>query len=185
MRSAWAEKIKGVSPESLVFIDETGAKTNMTRRYGRARKGIRAVDSTPHGRWSTTTLIGALCLNGARAPMVIEGATDTDVFVAYVEHVLRPVLKPGMVVVMDNLGPHKSPSVKEMINEAGAEIWYLPPYSPDLNPIEKMWSKIKELLRSAKARTSEELYDAIATALNKVSPSDAKGWFKHCGVAMI
>jgi transposase len=117
--------------------------------------------------------------------MVIEGATDTDVFVAYVEHVLRPVLKPGMVVVMDNLGPHKSPSVKEMINEAGAEIWYLPPYSPDLNPIEKMWSKIKELLRSAKARTSEELYDAIATALNKVSPSDAKGWFKHCGVAMI
>lgn len=185
LREAWEERVKNISPERLLFIDETGAKTNMTRRHGRARRGMRAVDSAPHGHWSTTTLIGAIGIDGAKAPMVVDGATDTDVFMAYVEHVLVPALRPGMVVVMDNLAPHKSPGVAAMIHEAGAELWFLPPYSPDLNPIEKMWSKVKAMLRAAKARTTDELFDAIGTALNKVTASDAKGWFKHCGVAMI
>lgn len=184
-RNEWRERIAAVSPESLLFLDETGAKTNMTRLYGRSRKGTRAVDSAPNGRWHTTTLIGAVGLEGAKAPMVVEGATDTDVFTAYVEHVLVPELKPGMIVVMDNLTPHKAPAVAAMIEAAGAELWFLPPYSPDLNPIELMWSKVKELLRAAKARTQQELWDAVAVALSKVSADDAKNWFKHCGVAMI
>ncbi len=184
-RKEWRERIATVSPESLLFLDETGAKTNMTRLYGRAPKGTRAVDSAPCGRWNTTTLIGAVGVNGAKAPMVVEGPTDTDVFTAYVEQVLVPELKPGMIVVMDNLTPHKAPAVAAMIKEAGAELWFLPPYSPDLNPIELMWAKVKELLRAAKARTQHELWDAIATALSMVSPDDAKNWFRHCGVAMI
>lgn len=174
-----------VSPGSLLFIDETGAKTNMTRLYGRARKGVRAADSAPHGRWHTTTLIAAVGVEGAKAPMVVDGATDTEVFTAYVEQVLAPELRPGMVVVMDNLAPHKAPAVAGAIEAAGATLWLLPPYSPDLNPIELMWSKVKGMLRSAKARTQEELWDAIAIALEAVSPDDVKGWFRHCGVSMV
>lgn len=185
LREAWKERVKNISPERLLFIDETGAKTNMTRRHGRARRGVRALDSAPHGHWSATTLIGAIGIDGAKAPMVVDGATDTAVFMAYVEQVLVPALRPGMVVVMDNLSPHKSPGVEAMIHEAGAELWFLPPYSPDLNPIEKMWSKVKEMLRAAKARTEDELFRAIGTALDKVTPSDARGWFRHCGVAVI
>ncbi len=185
LRKEWRERIAGVSPESLLFLDETGAKTNMTRLYGRARKGIRAVGSAPCGRWHTTTLIAAVGVNGAKAPMVVEGATDTDVFTAYVEQVLLPELKPGMIVVMDNLTPHKAPAVAEMIKGAGAELWFLPPYSPDLNPIELMWAKVKQLLRTAKARTQQELWDAIATALSMVSANDASNWLRHCGVSII
>ena len=173
-----------MEPGSLLFLDETGAKTNMTRLYGRAPRGARAVDATPNGHWHTTTLIAAVGVKGSQAPMVVEGATDTAVFTAYVKHALVPVLKPGMIVVMDNLAPHKAPAVAAMIKGAGAELWFLPPYSPDLNPIELMWSKVKEALRTAKARTEQELYDAIAKALNAVSSADARGWFQHCGVAI-
>lgn len=184
-REQWKERIAAISPASLLFIDETGAKTNMTRLYGRARKGTRVVDDAPGGHWHTTTLIGAVGLEGAKASMVVEGATDTDVFTTYIKHVLVPVLKPGMVVVMDNLAPHKAPAVAALIAAAGAALWYLPPYSPDLNPIELMWSKVKAILRTIKARTEKELHDAIAKALDAVSVSDAKGWFAHCGVAII
>lgn len=169
----------------MLFLDETGAKTNMTRLFGRAPRGARAVDAAPNGHWHTTTLIAAIGLMGAKAPMVVEGATDTAVFTAYVEQVLVPELKPGMVVVMDNLSPHKAPAVAAAIQAAGAELWHLPPYSPDLNPIELMWSKIKAMLRSMKARTEQGLHDAIATALDAISSDDAKGWFRRCGVAMI
>lgn len=153
----------------------------MTRLYGRCTGGGRLVDATPHGHWETTTMIGALGAEGSTALMVIEGATDAAVFRAYIKHVLVPTLHQGEIVVMDNLSSHKSPEIRQMIEAAGAELWYLPPYSPDLNPIEKMWSKVKTFLRGAKARGTEELYQAIRQALQKIKPQDARGWFESCG----
>ena len=153
----------------------------MTRLYGRCKGGGRLVDATPHGHWETTTMIGALGAEGSTALMVIEGATDAAIFRAYIKHVLVPTLHPGEIVVMDNLSSHKSPEIRQMIEAAGAELWYLPPYSPDLNPIEKMWSKIKALLRAHKARGTEELYQAIRQALQKIKPQDTRGWFESCG----
>ena len=153
----------------------------MTRLYGRCKGGGRLVDATPQGHWETTTMIGALGAEGSTALMVIEGATDAAVFRAYVKHVLVPTLHQGEIVVMDNLSSHKSPEIREMIEAAGAELWYLPPYSPDLNPIEKMWSKVKTFLRGTKARGTEELYQAIRQALQKIKPQDARGWFESCG----
>ncbi len=126
-------------------------------------------------------MIAALALEGAAAPMVIEGPTDGAVFRAYVKHVLVPVLRAGQIVVLDNLSSHKNAEVREMIEATGAMLWFLPPYSPDFNPIEKMWSKVKEFLRSAKARGTEQLYQAVGIALNEVTPKDAQGWFASCG----
>ena len=180
-REDWVRKIVGVDPWRFRFLDESGAKTNMVRLYGRSFDGQRVYDAVPHGHWSTTTMLSVVGLEGAKAPMVIEGPVDADVFRAYVEQVLVPELRAGDIVVMDNLSPHKASGIREAIEAAGAEVWYLPPYSPDFNPIEKMWSKIKELLRKAKARTQEALLDAIAAALSLVTVSDAKGWFESCG----
>ena len=163
----------------LVFLDETGAKTNMTRLYARAKKGERALAYAPHGHWSTTTLVAALTVRGAVAPMVLDGPMDRVSFEAYVEQVLIPALAPGAIVVMDNLSAHKSPSVSEMLEAAGAQLWYLPPYSPDLNPIELMWSKVKAALRRAEARTQEALYEAIAHALESVTPQQSQNFFCH------
>lgn len=126
-------------------------------------------------------MIGALGTDAPPALMVIEGATDAAVFRAYVKHVLVPTLRPGEIVVLDNLSSHKSPEVRALIAAAGAELWFLPPYSPDLNPIEKMWSKVKEFLRSYKARGTEELYQAIRHALATITPEDARGWHRSCG----
>ncbi len=126
-------------------------------------------------------MIGALGAEGSTALMVIEGATDTAIFRAYIKHVLVPTLHQGEIVVMDNLSSHKSPEIRAMIEAVGAKLWYLPPYSPDFNPIEKMWSKIKALLRAHKARGTEELYQAIRQALRKIKPQDARGWFESCG----
>jgi transposase len=151
----------------------------MTRTHGRAAPGIRVVDYIPAGHWCTTTLIGALRLDGTTASMVIEGSTDTDVFMAYVHQVLAPSLRPGDIVVADNLSAHKAPAVAEAIQAVGAELWYLPPYSPDLNPIEKMWSKVKAFLKKMKARTSEALDKAISMALKQITSQDALGWFKE------
>ena len=180
-RDAWWHKIAGLDLGRFVFLDESGAKTNMTRLYGRTFGGQRVVDAAPHGHWHTTTMLASIRLDGTTAAMVIEGATDTAVFGAYVNHVLVPSLRPGDIVVMDNLAPHKVPDVAEAIASVGATAWYLPPYSPDFNPIEKMWSKIKAFLRNVKARTPEALLSAIATALHTVSVSDATGWFESCG----
>jgi transposase len=165
----------------LVFIDETGAKTNMTRRYGRAPAGKRVLDHAPSGHWNTTTLIAAMGSRGPLAPLLLEGATDTEVFAAWAEQMLVPALRPGDIVVMDNLSSHKAARIRTLIEGAKAHLLYLPPYSPDLNPIEKMWSKIKALLRGAKARTQEALSQAVANALNAVTHSDIEGWFRHCG----
>ena len=180
-RRVWERKTARIDRSRFVFIDESGAKTNMTRLCGRCKGGERLYDSAPQGHWETTTMIAALRLDGATAPMVIEGATDAAVFRAYVKHVLLPALLPGDIVVMDNLSSHKGTEIETMIREVGAELWFLPPYSPDLNPIEKMWSKVKEILRSLKARCTEELYEAVRQALSQVTADDAQGWFKSCG----
>ena len=169
--------------EKLVFIDESGAKTNMTRLYGRAKAGQRVVDNVPSGRWCTTTMISSVRLDGSTACMVVDGTTDKDVFQAYVQYILLPTLKPGDIVILDNLSSHKNQKVRDLIESVGAEVWFLPSYSPDLNPIEKMWSKIKAILRTLKARTEKALINAIAEALESVTASDAKGWFESCGYA--
>jgi transposase len=167
--------------ERLVFLDESGAKTNLTRLWGRVVGGQRLHAHAPGGRWSTTTMLAALRISGPTAPMVVNGPVDTDVFRAYVRQVLIPVLRPGDIVVLDNLSSHKAPDIQQGIQQAHAQVWYLPPYSPDLNPIEQMWSKVKNALRTAAARTEESLYDAIAQALHSVNRQDAKGWLHHCG----
>lgn len=165
----------------MVFLDEAGAKTNMTRLRGRAPRGERLHAKAPHGHWKTTTMISSVRLDGCTACMTIEGATDTLVFREYVRHVLCPSLRPGDMVVMDNLMPHKSIETLALIEAAGATVRFLPAYSPDLNPIEKMWSKVKNRLRAAQARTRAELETAIAAALQSVTAQDAAGWFQSCG----
>ena len=165
----------------LVFVDESGAKTNMTRLYGRAMAGQRAVDNTPSSHWCTTTMISSVRLDGSTACMVVDGATNKDIFDSYVEQILLPTIKAGDIVILDNLSAHKSQHARELIESVGAELWYLPAYSPDLNPIEKMWSKIKSILRAFKARTKDTLIHAIAKALENVTASDVKGWFESSG----
>jgi len=181
LREAWLAEQESLDLQRVVFVDESGAKTNMTRLRGRARHGMRVRDSAPHGHWCTTTMIGSLRLDGTSACMAVDGATDKDVFGEYVRHVLVPSLRPGDIVVLDNLGAHKDPETQALIEAVPAELRFLPPYSPDFSPIEKMWSKVKTFLRRAKARTQEELYKAIGSALETVTPQDAEGWFQSCG----
>lgn len=152
----------------------------MTRLRARCAGGVRIHEATPGGHWKIMTILGAMSLNGMVAAMTIEEATDGDIFLAFVEQVLCPVLKPADVVVMDNLSSHKAAAVRHSIEKAGAELLYLPPYSPDMNPIEKAWAKLKELLRAAQARTRETLEQAIAEALKRITPENAKAWFSHC-----
>ena len=156
----------------------------MTRRYGRAPRGERVAEGTPAGHWRTLTLLSAMSLQGMIAAMTVEAPTDGDVFLAYVEQVLCPRLQPRQVVVMDNLPAHKVEGVRSAIEAVGAELLYLPPYSPDFNPIEQAWSKIKQQLRSAKARTLETLESAITGALAAVTTNNAAAWFTHCGYAI-
>jgi len=153
----------------------------MTRLRGRAQRGQRVHASAPCGHWKTTTMISSIRFDGSTACMTIPGATDTEVFRAYVREVLCPTLRPGNLVIMDNLAPHKSDPTLELITAAGAEFLFLPAYSPDLNPIEKMWSKVKSILRSAEARTPDDLVTAIGNALARVTAKDALGWFVSCG----
>lgn len=181
LREDWRQKVKNLDLQRLVFLDESGAKTNMTRLYGRSFDGGRLVDATPHGHWCMTTMLSSIRADGTTAAMTIDGATDAEVFAVYVRQILAPTLRPGDIVVMDNLAPHKMPAITAALEAAGAEVWFLPPYSPDLNPIEKMWSKVKAMLRKAKARTEETLLQAIGNALAAVTRSDATNWFASCG----
>jgi len=167
-----------------VFLDESGATTQMTRHYGRAPRGQRVREATPQGHWQTLTLFAALTTRGLEAPMTISEPTDGDIFLTYVEQVLCPRLRPGQVVILDNLSAHKVAGVRERIEAAGAHLLYLPPYSPDLNPIEQAWSKVKQILRSMKARTSEALESAVAQALNAITAENAIAWFAHCGYGL-
>jgi transposase len=164
-----------------VFVDESGVATNMARLYGRAEGGRRAAGAVPHGRWERLTILGALTLGGLAACMSVEGAADTPVMVAFVEHVLVPALRPGQVVVLDNLSVHRAACVRRLIEAAGCRLLFLPPYSPDLNPIEPAWSKLKALLRAAGARTTEALHAALAGVVDAITPDDACGYFRHCG----
>ena len=155
----------------------------MTRRYGRARRGQRVHDATPKNWGRNVTVLGSLSCHGLEAVMTVEGATDAAVFRAYVSQVLAPTLKPGDVVVMDNLGAHKVDGIRRTIEASGATLMYLPPYSPDYSPIEPCWSKLKTSLRAIKARTRDALDEALAQVIDTVTASDAKGWFNHCGYA--
>lgn len=167
----------------LVFLDESGAKTNMVRLYGRAKGGRRCQDDTPHGHWKTTTLISSIRLDGTTACMSLDGAMTAEAYREYVRQVLVPTLRTGDIVIFDNLGSHHDQQALDLIHAAGAMTLPLPAYSPDLNPIEKMWSKVKTLLRKAEARTVKALENATKDALKAVSSSDAEGWFASCGYA--
>jgi transposase len=177
-REQFLQRIRTTPPERLIFLDESGVTTSMTRLRGRCVGGRRLHEATPGGHWKIMTILGAMSLSGMVATMTIEEATDADIFLAYVEQVLSPRLKPGDVVVMDNLSSHKVDGVRQSIENAGAELLDLPPYLPDLNPIEKAWAKLKQLLRSAKPRSKDTLDTAISEALTRISSEDANAWFR-------
>jgi transposase len=176
-RRGFCEELAGLDPRRLIFIDECGANTAMTRRYGRAPAGQRVYASVP-GRWESVTLTCGLRLSGVTAAFAFPGATNTGTFEEYVERVLVPELEPGDVVVWDNLKPHKAEEVVEAVEAAGARVFPLPPWSPDLSPIEEMISKVKGAMRSAAARTTEAVYAAFVSALHDVTPEDIAGWFQ-------
>lgn len=167
--------------EKLVFLDETSTNSAMYRRYSRSLRGTRADGSAPVNYGDNISLIGAIRLDGITTAMTLAGAVDGEAFMAFTEHMLAPALRPGDVVVMDNLAAHKVHGVREAIEAVGARLIYQPPYSPDLNPIEKCWSKVKHILRSIGARTKESLHQAMAQALDRITLSDLLGWFKYCG----
>ncbi len=170
-----------MNPERLVFIDETGATTNMARRYGRAPRGQRLTMSVPYGHWKTTTFVAELRHDRIDAPCVIDGPMNGELFLAYVEQFLAPTLSPGDIVVMDNLPAHKVKGIAEAITAQGAELRYLPPYSPDLNPIEQMFAKLKALLRKAAARSVDKLWDTIGLLLDAFSPNECRNYLSNSG----
>ena len=165
----------------FIFLDETGTATNMTRRYGRCPRGARLVDATPHGHWQTTTFVAGLRETGIIAPLVVDGPMTGEIFRAYVEQSLAPALSPGDVVVLDNLSAHKVAGVQEAIRAAGASLLYLPPYSPDLNPIEQVFAKLKALLRKAGARTKEALWSTIGELLDAFPEHECRNYLANCG----
>lgn len=183
-RARWVLWRAGIDPRRLIFIDETWAKTNMTRLRGRAVRGERLIAKVPHGHRSTTTLIGALSIDGVRCSTVVDGPVNGEIFRAFVDVVLCPALRPGDIVVMDNLSSHKGAGVRRSIEAAGAVLAYLPPYSPDYNPIEPTFSKVKQLLRGLAARTRTSLWESMPPILDAVTPNDAKNFFKHCGYTL-
>jgi transposase len=174
----------GLDPSKLIFIDETWATTNMTRIRGRAAIGERLVAKVPHGHWKTTTLIAALDHKGMRCSTVVDGAINQDVFESFIEQVLAPKVHAGDIVVMDNLSSHKGARVRMLVESAGGTVLYLPPYSPDLNPIEMAFSKLKQLIRSAEHRSKEALWSDMQRMLDQITDSDARGFFRHCGYAI-
>ena len=183
-REAFRTELAARRAEDLVFVDESGVTTKLTRLYGRAPKGERVPEAVPHGRWQVTTILGALGTNGMQAGMTVETSTDADIFEVFVEQVLGPTLRAGQVVVMDNLSAHKQERVRDLIEARGCQLQYLPPYSPDLNPIESAWSKVKTYLRALKARSQEALEAGVSTALRTITAPDARGYFGHCGYTL-
>ena len=173
--------MKDIEEEQWVFVDETWFNTQMSRYWGWTEKGRRIPEAIPAGHWRSFTLLGAMNHSGLLATMTVESATDADVFLTFLDEVLVPQLRAGQIVAMDNLRAHKVAQVREKIEATGAHLLYLPPYSPDFNPIEKCWAKIKQALRSLKARTSEALDSAMTEALTTISSANALGWLHHCG----
>ena len=183
-RTQWKQDQPQQEIRRLIFVDETWAKTNMTRLRGRAPVGQRLIAKIPHGHWKTTTLIAALGLSGVICSTVVDGAVNAETFEAFVEQVLLGQLKPGDLVIMDNLSSHKRSRTWKLIQAAGAQVVFLPPYSPDLNPIEMIFAKVKQLLRSLACRTRQALWEAMQSVLDKVSPTDAANCFRHCGYTL-
>jgi transposase len=180
-RTRWRVEQLHLDPTKLIFIDETWCKTNMTRLRGRAPRGQRLIEKVPHGHWKTTTLIAALDHRGMRCATTIDGAINGELFTAFCQQVLAPTLEPGDIVIMDNLSAHKVAGVPEAIEAVDATVVYLPPYSPDLNPIELAFSKLKQLMRSAKHRLVDALWADTQPMLDAITPGDAMNCFAHCG----
>lgn len=186
-RAAFQLELARLQAGELVFIDESGIDTRLVRRFARAPRGERAVGRAPVGSYRRLTIVGALAAEGLLAPLSVEAAMNTDLFLAYLDQVLIPALvatKPGAVVILDNLKPHKVPAVRATLEAAGLRLLYLPPYSPDFSPIEPAWSKLKALLRAAAARTLPALEAALAAALDAITTADIRGWFAHCGYTL-
>src|SRR6185437_11054017 len=183
-RAEYLAELADVRPDQLVFSDESGVTTSLTRLYGRCVGGARIGEATPGGRWQVLTLLGALSLRGVQAMMTIPAPTDGEIFRTFLDQVLAPTLRPGDVLVVDNLSAHKVAGVRQIVEKRGARVLYLPPYSPDLNPIDPAWSKLKTLLRAAKARTEEALQHAITDLLPQITPADAAGWFRRSGIGL-
>ena len=183
-RSAFRERLRGVDAERLIFVDESSTNVALTPRYARAPKGERARGKAPRNWGKNFTLISSIGVEGMGASMSIEGSSDTDSFGRYMREVLAPSLKAGQIVLMDNLSVHTSGWVRELIEGRGCQLWLLPSYSPDMNPIEEAFSKVKGLLRKAKARTLETLFEATSQALEAISAENARGYFEHCGYKM-
>lgn len=182
-RDTWFEQFAEVRVNQLVFLDEFGATTTMQRTHGRAAPGERVVTKVPHGHWKMISTIAAMDINGIVASASFDGATDTELFVAFVHDALLPILKPGRVMVMDNLPAHKSPQIDQLIESVGARVLRLPPYSPDFNPIEMAISKVKTVLRKLAHRSVDGLFTGIGEALESIRPTDALNYIAHCGYA--
>jgi transposase len=182
-RGLWRAKQKRLSPSNLVFIDETGAATNMVRTRGRCRRGERLIGRAPRGHWKITTFVAGLRCDRIAAPFVVAQPMNGEIFLAYVRESLVPTLAPGDIVVMDNLSAHKVAGVREAIAAAGARLMLLPPYSPDLNPIEQMFAKLKSLLRKAARRTIPELWTAIGEFLERFPPEECRNYLVNSGYA--
>lgn len=180
-RQAWFDGQLDLDPERLVFIDETWASTNMARRHGRCARGERLRVGVPHGHWKTTTFVAGLRASGIAAPFVLDGPINRIAFETYVEKVLVPELRPGDIVIMDNLSSHKGPKVREMIEAAGSTLLFLPPYSPDFNPIENAFAKLKAHLRKAAERTVDGLWTAIGRVIDLFTPTECRNYFKAAG----
>jgi transposase len=186
LRTAWRVTVAAqIDPKRLVFVDEMGANTSLHSHYAWSKRGERAYCSVPRNRGKNTTLLASISVEDMGPSMAIVGAVDAQAFEAYLEQVLLPYLRPGQVVVMDNLSAHKGERVKELIEGAGCELLYLPPYSPDLNPIEECFSKIKSLLCKAEARTRELLLEAMGGAISSITERDVQGFFEHCGYRLL
>lgn len=180
-RQDWEECLPGLDLDKLVFFDESGVNTVMARRSGRCPQGERLVDSAPAGCYQTLTLMSAIRLDGVVAPMLLDGPVNAETFASYVEQCLAPQLEAGDILIIDNLPAHKSVRITQAVENVGCTLVYLPPYSPDFNPIENMWSKVKTRMRKRAARTFELVVDAVKDALCAITPADCEGYFDHCG----
>jgi len=180
-REEWEQCMPGLDIDKLVFFDEIGVNTKMVRLHGRCPQSQRLIDFAPAGHYSNSTLMSGMRLDGVVAPMLLDGPVNGETFARYVEQCLAPALEPGDILIIDNLPAHKSARVTAAVDGAGCMLVYLPPYSPDFNPIENMWSKVKASIRSAAARTLDAVVDAAAVALHSITLSDCAGYFSHCG----
>lgn len=180
-RKDWHHSVKRAKAKRLIFIDETGFSTNMTKPRGYAPRGKRLVSRVPHGHWKTTTFVGGLTKSGIVAPMLLDGPINGASFKAYVEQVLAPVIRPGDLVVLDNLSSHKTAMVRKTLEDYGIRTRYLPPYGPDLNPIENAFSKLKGLVKSAGKRTIAGLWDVVGQLIDQFSSEECSNYFRHCG----